>query len=124
MKTMEEHTFRPYDRELNQLRQTVLEMGRAVERQVEKAVEGVRKGDQALFDEVLQTERSINEEDRRVFEQSVQLIVRNQHLVGFDLVIGQRTLHRQATAVHVGRGAQQPEDPAGHARSRFSVARR
>ncbi|MHC2996414.1 transcriptional regulator PhoU [Tepidiphilus sp. HLB4] len=74
---MEEHTFRPYDRELNQLRQTVLEMGRAVERQVEKAVEGVRKGDQALFDEVLQTERSINEEDRRVFEQSVQLIVRN-----------------------------------------------
>ena len=55
MKTMEEHTFRPYDRELNQLRQTVLEMGRAVERQVEKAVEGVRKGDQALFDEVLQT---------------------------------------------------------------------
>jgi len=77
MKTMEEHTFRPYDRELNQLRQTVLEMGRAVERQVEKAVEGVRKGDQALFDEVLQTERSINEEDRRVFEQSVQLIVRN-----------------------------------------------
>ncbi|MGD9520944.1 phosphate signaling complex protein PhoU [Tepidiphilus sp. HLB4] len=77
MKTIEEHTFRPYDRELNQLRQTVLEMGRAVERQVEKAVEGVRKGDQALFDEVLQTERSINEEDRRVFEQSVQLIVRN-----------------------------------------------
>ena len=77
MKTMEEHTFRPYDRELHQLRQTVLEMGRAVERQVEKAVEGVRKGDQALFDEVLQTERSINAEDRRVFEQSVQLIVRN-----------------------------------------------
>ena len=36
MKTMEEHTFRPYDRELNQLRQTVLEMGRAVERQVER----------------------------------------------------------------------------------------
>lgn len=65
MKTMEEHTFRPYDRELNQLRQTVLEMGRTVERQVEKAVEGVRKGDQSLFDEVLQTERSINAEDRR-----------------------------------------------------------
>lgn len=76
-KTMEEHTFRPYDRELNQLRQTVLEMGRTVEQQVAKAIEGIRKGDQALFDEVLQTERSINAEDRRVFEQSVQLIVRN-----------------------------------------------
>ena len=46
----------------------------------------------------------------------VQLIVRHQHLLGLDLVVRQRAQDRQATAVHVGRGAQQPEDRARHAR--------
>ncbi|GAB6080682.1 phosphate signaling complex protein PhoU [Hydrogenophilus hirschii] len=71
------HTLSVFDREINELRTLVLTMGREVEAQVQRAVEGVRTGNTDLLEAVRSKEKEINAEDREVFEKTVQLIVRN-----------------------------------------------
>lgn len=71
------HTLSVFDKEINELRTLVLTMGRAVEEQVRRAVEGVRTGNVDLLEAVRAKEREINAEDREVFDKTVHLIVRN-----------------------------------------------
>ncbi|MEJ5270173.1 MAG: phosphate signaling complex protein PhoU [Hydrogenophilus sp.] len=71
------HTLSVFDKEINELRTLVLTMGREVEAQVQRAVEGVRTGNTDLLEAVRSKEKEINAEDREVFEKTVQLIVRN-----------------------------------------------
>ncbi|MCX7945727.1 MAG: phosphate signaling complex protein PhoU [Hydrogenophilus sp.] len=71
------HTLSIIDKEINEVRTMVLTMGRNVEEQVLRAVEGVRTGNSVLLDEVRAKEKEINAEDRLIFERTVQIIARN-----------------------------------------------
>ncbi|WP_217125920.1 phosphate signaling complex protein PhoU [Hydrogenophilus thiooxidans] len=71
------HTLSLFDKEINELRTLVLTMGREVEAQVQRAVEGVRTGNADLLEAVRSKEKEINAEDREVFDRTVHLIVRN-----------------------------------------------
>ncbi len=55
-----EHTARSFDADIDHLRSNVLKMGGLVERQVQRAVDGIRLMDLALVAEVLSDEEVVN----------------------------------------------------------------
>src|SRR5690606_6805519 len=58
--TVGEHTARSFDADIDLLRSNVLKMGGLVERQVQRAVDGIRLMDLGLVAEVLADEEVVN----------------------------------------------------------------
>jgi len=80
----EGHTVRGYDVDLAGLRLGLLEMGGLVLDQVQRAVNALVNGDEALARSVLTREDEVNAYDVRIDEDSVTLIARRQPM-GSDL---------------------------------------
>ena len=56
-----EHLSKQFDAELESIRSRVLEMGGLVESQIRRALEGFSTGERALLDDVIATDRRVNE---------------------------------------------------------------
>src|SRR5258706_12810617 len=59
--SVNEHLSKQFDAELESIRSRVLEMGGLVESQIRRALEGFGSGDRALLDDVIATDRRVNE---------------------------------------------------------------
>ena len=58
--TLDEHTVRAFDADINGMRSAVVEMGTLAARQFGRAIEAVRTGDAGLTAQVLADERTVN----------------------------------------------------------------
>ncbi len=78
MAKMTEHTYRRFDAELEAIRNGVLQMGGLVETQVENALAGLRAGDQALLDRVIEGDHRINLIEVEIDQECNQIIAKRQ----------------------------------------------
>jgi phosphate transport system protein len=78
MAKMTEHTLRKFDTELEQIRRSVLQMGGLVESQVTKALEGLRSGDLALLETVIQGDKTVNLAQIELDDACTHIIARQQ----------------------------------------------
>lgn len=72
------HTDRQYEEELQQLRAKILEMGGLVERQIDDAMEALRKRDSAIAQAVIERDHMVNYLDVTVDEACTRLIALHQ----------------------------------------------
>lgn len=72
------HTYRTFDTELERIRSNVLEMGGLVETQVANAVEGLRTGNLALLDQVVDNDHRVNLLERTLDDECNHIIVKRQ----------------------------------------------
>jgi phosphate transport system protein len=70
------HSSKHFDAELDRIRARVLHMGGLVEYQVRHAMDGLRRGDNALCFRVLQEEVKVNRLEREIDEACTQVIAR------------------------------------------------
>jgi phosphate transport system protein len=82
--SLQDHTVKRYDQELNTLRDMVLEMGGLAEDQINKAVESLEDEDLELAREVITRDQAINELEVRAGDAAINLIALRQPL-GSDL---------------------------------------
>ncbi|MGD9870421.1 MAG: phosphate signaling complex protein PhoU [Thauera sp.] len=75
---MTEHTYRQFDIELEEIRRGVLQMGGMVEQQARNALEGLRSGDLALLERVIEGDKAVNLEQIRLDDDCNHIIVRRQ----------------------------------------------
>jgi phosphate transport system protein len=71
---MTQHTYKQFNVELEEIRSGVLQMGGLVESQVKNALEGLRTGDLALLDQII-------DEDQRVNLMQKELDVECNHII-------------------------------------------
>lgn len=76
--TNSHHTFKRFDTELDSLVSQVLEMARAAEQQVTRAVEAFRTGDVEAAREVVATDDIINRRDTDIDQSCIRLLSRRQ----------------------------------------------
>jgi phosphate transport system protein len=76
--TNSHHTFKRFDTELDSLVSQVLEMARAAEQQVTRAVEAFRTGDVEIAREVVATDDIINRRDIDIDRSCIRLLSRRQ----------------------------------------------
>jgi phosphate transport system protein len=76
--TNSHHTFKRFDTELDSLVSQVLEMARAAEEQVTRAVEAFRTGDVEIAREVVATDDIINRRDTDIDRSCIRLLSRRQ----------------------------------------------
>lgn len=74
---MNKHTFAPFDRDLDELRQRVVLMGQEVCQQVRDAIRGLGESDTALIEQVILRDKRINREEVDLDELCVLLIVKH-----------------------------------------------
>lgn len=79
---MTDHTLRKFDTELEQIRRSVLQMGGLVEAQVTKALEGLRSGDIALLETVIQGDKAVNLAQIQIDDACSHIIARQQPAAG------------------------------------------
>ncbi len=75
---MNEHLSKQFDAELESIRSRVLEMGGLVESQIRRALEGFSSGDRALLDDVIATDRRVNEMEVALDGACSHVIVKRQ----------------------------------------------
>jgi phosphate transport system protein len=73
-----EHLSKQFDAELESIRSRVLEMGGMVESQIRRALEGFGSGDRALLDDVIATDRRVNEMEVALDGECSHVIVKRQ----------------------------------------------
>jgi phosphate transport system protein len=73
-----EHLSKQFDAELESIRSRVLEMGGLVESQIRRAVEGFVSGERALLDDVIATDRRVNEMEISLDGECSHVIVKRQ----------------------------------------------
>lgn len=73
-----EHLSKQFDAELESIRSRVLEMGGLVESQIRRALEGFGSGDRALLDDVIATDRRVNEMEVALDGECSHVIVKRQ----------------------------------------------
>jgi phosphate transport system protein len=78
MATMNVHTYRQFDSELEAIRGGVLKMGGLVETQVANAMEGLKSGDLALLDQVIESDHRINLLEMQLDEECNHIIAKRQ----------------------------------------------
>lgn len=78
MATMSEHTYRQFDSELEGIRSGVLKMGGLVETQVANAMEGLKSGNIALLDQVIESDHRINLLELEIDEDCNHIIAKRQ----------------------------------------------
>ena len=78
MATMNEHTYRQFDSELEAVRSGVLKMGGLVETQVANAMEGLKSGNIALLDQVIESDHRINLLEMQIDEECNHIIAKRQ----------------------------------------------
>ncbi|MBR0566358.1 phosphate signaling complex protein PhoU [Azoarcus sp. L1K30] len=75
---MTEHTHKQFDTELEKIRTGVLQMGGLVETQVANALEGLKSGNVALLDRVIDGDHRINLLEVEIDEECSQIIAKRQ----------------------------------------------
>lgn len=75
---MAQHTDRRYEEDLVRLRQSVLEMGGLVERQIQDAVTALARGDEALAEATIERDHEVNRYDVEIDEQCVHILALHQ----------------------------------------------
>lgn len=89
MTNVGEHLSKQYDHELEALRARILHMGGLVESQLQNAIASYEKPDPKLAEEVVNTDRIVNEEEVELDRVVVNMIVRRQPTAGdLRLIIG------------------------------------
>ncbi len=84
-----EHLSKKYDQELETLRARILHMGGMVEAQLQMAIVSYERPDSNLADDVIDSERNVNEEEIELDREVVNMIVRRQPTAGdLRLIIG------------------------------------
>jgi phosphate transport system protein len=73
-----EHLSKQFDAELESIRSRVLEMGGLVESQIRRALEGFGSGERALLDDVIATDRRVNEMEVALDGACSHVIVKRQ----------------------------------------------
>jgi phosphate transport system protein len=73
-----EHLSKQFDAELESIRSRVLEMGGLVESQIRRALEGFNSGDRVLLDDVIATDRRVNEMEVALDGACSHVIVKRQ----------------------------------------------
>jgi len=73
-----EHLSKQFDAELESIRSRVLEMGGLVESQIRRALDGFGSGDRALLDDVIATDRRVNEMEVTLDGDCSHVIVKRQ----------------------------------------------
>jgi len=74
---MNKHTFAQFDVELDSLQKRVVMLGELVCQQVIKAMDGLATGDLDLIEDVIRTEKLINNEEVALDEICIQMIARH-----------------------------------------------
>lgn len=72
------HISHRYDRELNSAHQHVLDMGRLIERQMDRALEAVLSGAPELTKEVIEMDHEVNASEVEIDEECTRILVRRQ----------------------------------------------
>ncbi len=78
----QEHIYKQFDTELEQVRSRVLQMGGLVEDQVTKAIEALNTCDSDLADEVIADDHRVNALELLIDEECTQIIARRQPTAG------------------------------------------
>ena len=71
-----------FDKELCRLRESLAQMGGAVERMLDTALAALRAGDVELADQTIALDKGINELENRVINKTILLIATNQPVAG------------------------------------------
>ncbi len=71
-----------FDKELRRLRESLAQMGGAVERMLDTALAALRSGDVELADRAIKLDKEINEYDNRITDKTILLIATNQPVAG------------------------------------------
>ncbi len=79
---MTEHTLKKFDVELEEIRRNLLQMGGLVEAQVTQALEGLRSGEIALLDQVVQGDKQVNVAQVELDDACSHIIARRQPAAG------------------------------------------
>ena len=78
MPKMTEHTHKQFDTELEKIRTGVLQMGGLVETQVANALEGLKTGNSALLERVVEGDHRVNLLEVEIDEECNQIIAKRQ----------------------------------------------
>ncbi len=78
----QEHIFKKFDAELEQVRSRILQMGGLVEEQINKAIKALTDGDLALADEVIANDFHINDLEIQIDEECTKIIALRQPTAG------------------------------------------
>ena len=71
-----------FDKELCRLRETLAQMGGAVERMLDTALAALRSGDVDLADQTIALDKGINDQENRIINKTILLIATNQPVAG------------------------------------------
>lgn len=71
-----------FDKELYRLRESLAQMGGAVERMLDSALAALRAGDADLADQTIALDKDINAQDNRITNKTILLIATNQPVAG------------------------------------------
>tara|TARA_B100000745_G_scaffold167592_1_gene109637 strand:- start:2915 stop:3619 length:705 start_codon:yes stop_codon:yes gene_type:complete len=77
-----EHISSKFDAELEDIRNSLMQMGGLVEKQLSFVVEALAKGDADLAEEIVDTEESIDRMEMAIDEQCMRIIARRQPTAG------------------------------------------
>jgi phosphate transport system protein len=78
----QEHIFKQFDAELEQVRSRVLQMGGLVEEQITRAMEALTTGNMELADEVIANDHRVNALEVIIDSECTQIIARRQPTAG------------------------------------------
>lgn len=78
----QEHIFKQFDAELEQVRARILQMGGLVEEQINKAIKALTDGDLVLADEVIANDFHINDLEVQIDEECTKIIALRQPTAG------------------------------------------
>jgi phosphate transport system protein len=99
------HTYRQYDKELEDIRSRVLAMGGLVERQITEAVEALVSGDVEKAEEVISKDYRVNAMDVAIDEECTQILARRQPTAG-DLRLVMAVIKTITDLERIGDGAE------------------
>jgi len=71
-----------FDKELARLRESLIQMGEAVEKMLDNALAALRTGDVELAEKTVQMDKVINDFDNRITNKTILLIATNQPVAG------------------------------------------
>ncbi|MBZ0104082.1 MAG: phosphate signaling complex protein PhoU [Sulfuricella denitrificans] len=78
----QEHIFKQFDAELEQVRARILQMGGLVEEQINKAIKALTDGDLVLADEVIANDFHINDLEIQIDDECTKIIALRQPTAG------------------------------------------
>ncbi|ABA58853.1 phosphate uptake regulator, PhoU [Nitrosococcus oceani ATCC 19707] len=99
------HTYRQYDKELEDIRTRVLAMGGLVERQIAEAVDALVSGDVEKAEAVISQDYRVNAMDVSIDEECTQILARRQPTAG-DLRLVMAVIKTIADLERIGDGAE------------------